>query len=68
VVIVTNYAPPEMIAQIEGTGIPVVAISLLDVPPAEAVKLSPFCCRLVDRKEPGRRLCQLCFEWASMSS
>jgi iron complex transport system substrate-binding protein len=41
VVIVTNYAPPEMIAQIEGTGIPVVAISLLDVPPAEAVKLNP---------------------------
>jgi iron complex transport system substrate-binding protein len=41
VVIVTNYAPPDMIAQIEGTGIPVVAISLLDVPPAEAVKLSP---------------------------
>jgi iron complex transport system substrate-binding protein len=41
VVIVTNYAPPEMIAQIEGTGIPVVAISLLDVAPAEAVKLNP---------------------------
>jgi iron complex transport system substrate-binding protein len=41
VVIVTNYAPPDMIAQIEGTGIPVVAISLLDVPPSEATKLSP---------------------------
>ncbi|MBO9102030.1 MULTISPECIES: ABC transporter substrate-binding protein [unclassified Rhizobium] len=40
-VIVTNYAPPEMISQIEGTGIPVVAISLLDVPPSEATKLSP---------------------------
>jgi iron complex transport system substrate-binding protein len=41
VVIVTNYAPPEMIAQIEGAGIPVVAISLLDVSPSEATKLSP---------------------------
>lgn len=41
VVIVTNYAPPDMIAQIEATGVPVVAISLLDVPPSEATKLSP---------------------------
>ena len=41
VVFVTNYAPEDMIGQMEGAGIPVVAISLLDVPPAEAVKLNP---------------------------
>lgn len=41
VVFVTNYAPAEMIGQIEKASIPVVAISLLTVPPSEAVKLSP---------------------------
>lgn len=41
VVFVTNYAPADMIGQIEGAGLPVVAISLLDVPPQEAVKLNP---------------------------
>lgn len=41
VVFVTNYAPAEMRAQIEAVGLPVVAISLLKVPPAEAVKQSP---------------------------
>ncbi len=40
VVFVTNYAPADMIKQIEDAGLAVVAISLLDVPPAEAVKLS----------------------------
>lgn len=41
VVFVTNYAPADMVKQIEDTGLPVVAISLLDVPPEEAVKLNP---------------------------
>lgn len=41
VVFVTNYAPEDMIDQMEKAGLPVVAISLLDVPPAEAVKVSP---------------------------
>lgn len=41
VVFVTNYAPAEMREQIESVGLPVVAISLLDVPPEEAVKQSP---------------------------
>lgn len=41
VVFVTNYAPADMIKQIETAGLPVVAISLLDVPPEEAVKLNP---------------------------
>lgn len=41
VVFVTNYAPADMVKQIEGAGLPVVAISLLDVPPEEAVKLNP---------------------------
>ncbi len=41
VVFVTNYAPTDMVKQIESTGLPVVAISLLDVPPEEAVKLNP---------------------------
>ncbi len=41
VVFVTNYAPEDMIRQMEEAGLPVVAISLLDVPPAEAVKVSP---------------------------
>lgn len=41
VVFVTNYAPADMVKQIESTGLPVVAISLLDVPPEEAVKLNP---------------------------
>ncbi|EJK85399.1 ABC transporter substrate-binding protein [Rhizobium sp. AP16] len=41
VVFVTNYAPADMIKQIEDAGLPVVAISLLDVPPQEAVKLNP---------------------------
>lgn len=41
VVFVTNYAPEDMIRQMEEAGLPVVAISLLDVPPEEAVKVSP---------------------------
>ena len=41
VVFVTNYAPADMIRQIEDAGLPVVAISLLDVPPEEATKLNP---------------------------
>lgn len=41
VVFVTNYAPEEMRHQIEAVGIPVIAISLLAVDPAEAVKLNP---------------------------
>ncbi|MFT3688807.1 ABC transporter substrate-binding protein [Paenirhodobacter sp.] len=41
VVFVTNYAPAEMRAQIEAAGLPVVAVSLLDVPPEEAVKMNP---------------------------
>ncbi|WP_370673567.1 ABC transporter substrate-binding protein [Pleomorphomonas sp. PLEO] len=41
VVFVTNYAPADMVKQIENAGLPVVAISLLDVPPEEAVKLNP---------------------------
>uniref|UniRef100_A0A9E7ZZY0 ABC transporter substrate-binding protein n=1 Tax=Bosea sp. NBC_00436 TaxID=2969620 RepID=A0A9E7ZZY0_9HYPH len=41
VVFVTNYAPAEMIGQIEKAGIPVVAISLLTAPAAEATKVSP---------------------------
>lgn len=41
VVFVTNYAPAEMRQQIEAVGLPVIAISLLDVSPAEAVKQSP---------------------------
>jgi iron complex transport system substrate-binding protein len=41
VVFVTSYAPPEMIKQIEDLKIPVIAISFLTAPPAEAAKLSP---------------------------
>ncbi|KRW94234.1 ABC transporter substrate-binding protein [Paracoccus sp. MKU1] len=41
VVFVTNYAPAEMREQIASVGLPVVVISLLDVPPEEAVKQSP---------------------------
>jgi len=41
VVFVTNYAPADMVGQIENAGLPVVAISLLDVPPQEAVKMNP---------------------------
>lgn len=41
VVFVTNYAPEDMIRQMEQAGLAVVAISLLDVPPAEAVKTNP---------------------------
>lgn len=41
VVFVTNYAPADMIKQIEDSGLAVVAISLLDVSPQEAVKLNP---------------------------
>lgn len=41
VVFVTNYAPADMIKQMEDAGLAVVAISLLDVPPEEAVKLNP---------------------------
>lgn len=41
VVFVTNYAPADMIKQMEDAGLSVVAISLLDVPPEEAVKLNP---------------------------
>ena len=42
VVLVTNYAPADMIGQIEKAGIPVVAISLLTAPPGEATKVSPI--------------------------
>ncbi|WP_271895122.1 ABC transporter substrate-binding protein [Candidatus Phyllobacterium onerii] len=41
VAFVTNYAPADMISQIEAVGVPVVAISLLAVPPQEATKLNP---------------------------
>ncbi len=41
VVFVTNYAPADMVKQIEDSGLAVVAISLLDVPPEEAVKVNP---------------------------
>lgn len=41
VVVVTNYAPADMITQIANNGIPVIAISLLEVPPTEAIKVSP---------------------------
>ena len=41
VVFVTNYAPADMVKQIEDAGLSVVAVSLLDVPPEEAVKLNP---------------------------
>ena len=41
VVFVTNYMPSDQIKQMEDAGLPVIAISLLDVPPAEAVKLNP---------------------------
>jgi iron complex transport system substrate-binding protein len=41
VVFVTNYAPTDMISQMQDAGLAVVAISLLDVPPQEAVKLNP---------------------------
>lgn len=41
VVFVTNYAPAEMIGQIEAVGLPVVAVSLVTVSPEEAVKLNP---------------------------
>lgn len=41
VVFVTNYAPADMVKQIEDAGLAVVAISLLDVPPEEAVKMNP---------------------------
>lgn len=42
VVFVTNYAPADMVKQIEDAGLAVVAISLLDVPPEEAVKMNPI--------------------------
>ncbi len=41
VVFVTSYAPADMISQIEGVGVPVIAISFLAVPPQEASKLNP---------------------------
>ncbi|MCO5089758.1 ABC transporter substrate-binding protein [Bosea sp. (in: a-proteobacteria)] len=41
VVFVTNYAPAEMIGQIEKAGVPVIAISLLTAPAGEAAKVSP---------------------------
>ncbi|QZN94529.1 ABC transporter substrate-binding protein [Symbiopectobacterium purcellii] len=41
VVFVANYAPPEMISQIERAGIPVVAISLRQDKPGEADKINP---------------------------
>lgn len=41
VVFVTNYAPAEMVGQIEKAGVPVVAISLLTASQAEATKVSP---------------------------
>ncbi|WP_028605789.1 ABC transporter substrate-binding protein [Ottowia thiooxydans] len=42
VVFVTSYAPADMIQQMERAGVAVVAISLIDVPPQEAVKLNPI--------------------------
>lgn len=41
VVFVANYAPPEMIGQIEKSGIPVVAISLREDSPGEEAKINP---------------------------
>ncbi|WP_162869431.1 ABC transporter substrate-binding protein, partial [Klebsiella quasipneumoniae] len=41
VVFVANYAPPEMIAQIERAGIPVVAISLRREAADQAGKMNP---------------------------
>lgn len=41
VVFVANYAPPEMIAQIERSGIPVIAVSLRQDRPGEADKMNP---------------------------
>lgn len=41
VVFVTNYAPADMVKQIEDAGLAVIAISLLDVPPEEAAKMNP---------------------------
>jgi iron complex transport system substrate-binding protein len=41
VVILTNYAPADMRAQIEAVGLPVVSVSLLAVPPEEALKMNP---------------------------
>ncbi|WP_409306960.1 ABC transporter substrate-binding protein [Pectobacterium sp. B1J-3] len=41
VVFVANYAPPEMISQIERTGIPVIAVSLRQDQPGEADKINP---------------------------
>ena len=41
VVFVTNYAPADMVKQTENAGLAVVAISLLEVPPEEAVKVNP---------------------------
>jgi iron complex transport system substrate-binding protein len=41
VVFVANYAPPEMIKQIESAGIPVVAVSLRKDRPGEQDKLNP---------------------------
>ena len=53
VVFVTNYAPAEMRAQIAAIGLPVVAISLLDVPPAEAVNMNPQVADEVDAYDKG---------------
>ncbi|WP_410016794.1 ABC transporter substrate-binding protein [Sodalis sp. C49] len=41
VVFVANYAPPEMIRQIESAGIPVIAVSLRQDQPGEQGKLNP---------------------------
>ncbi|HEV7259625.1 MAG TPA: ABC transporter substrate-binding protein [Bosea sp. (in: a-proteobacteria)] len=41
VVFVTHYAPPDMIKQMENSGIAVIGISMMTAPPAEAAKLNP---------------------------
>ncbi|WP_192458757.1 ABC transporter substrate-binding protein [Musicola keenii] len=40
-IFIANYAPPEMLAQLERTGIPVIAVSLRQDKPGEAGKLNP---------------------------
>ncbi len=47
-VIVTHYAPPDMIKQIESTGLPVVAVSFYRADYEQASKLNP------DLKDPDR--------------
>jgi iron complex transport system substrate-binding protein len=41
VVFVTHYAPPDMIRQMENSGVAVIAISMMTAPPTEAAKLNP---------------------------